>query len=306
MSQRIAVLYGGPSAERDVSLESGETVARALRGRGHEVELIDPLNTPVAEVDWTGFDCAFIALHGTYGEDGTVQRELDVLGVPYTGSGVEASIAAFHKWAAKQRFRGAGVPTPVAQLVADTSGVHTAAGEIGYPLVVKPCSQGSSVGVSIVLKSEDLAAAAEECFRHDTQALVETAIVGEEWTVGLIGQHCLPPIRITPACGFYDYKAKYQDDRTDYHVAGMETPTAFVDELQTLARRACDSLGTTGIARVDFRVDESEQPWVLEVNTVPGFTSHSLIPKAAAAVGMSLGELFESVLPVKRAQRLAG
>ena len=306
MSQRIAVLYGGCSAEREVSLESGRTVADALTARGHAVQLIDPAVTNVAELDREQFDCAFIALHGTYGEDGQVQRELDALGVAYTGSNAEASIAAFHKWTAKQRFSDAGVPTPLARFVAEPADVAAAADHIGYPLVVKPCSQGSSVGVTVVFDSKNLARAAEECFRHDTCGLVETAIVGEEWTVGLIDERCLPPIRITPARGFYDYQAKYSDNRTDYHVADDETPGSLVVGLQTLARQACQSLGTSSITRVDFRVDESGQPWVLEVNTVPGFTSHSLIPKAAAAEGIALGELFESALPIGRTHRLAG
>lgn len=295
--QRIAVLYGGTSAERDVSLRSGQTVAAALAERGHAVELIDPAVTPISEVDWNRFDSAFISLHGTYGEDGQVQHELQAIGVPYTGSDAAASAIAFDKWAAKQRFAAVGVATPAARLVRCADDVVVAAAEIGYPLVVKPCSQGSSVGVTIVREPGTLEVAAEECFRHDTRGLVETAIVGEEWTVGLIDHRPLIPIRITPARGFYDYEAKYRDDRTGYHIADEETSPTLIAELQDVARRAGESLGTSGIARVDFRVDESNQPWVLEVNTVPGFTSHSLIPKAATAEGIDFGELCESMLP---------
>lgn len=304
--QRIAVLYGGPSAEREVSLESGRTVANALAERGYAVTLIDPIVTPVANADWRRFDSAFIALHGTYGEDGDVQRELDAMGVPYTGSNAAASAIAFDKWAAKQRFTDAGVPTPAARLVRAPQGVPAMANEIGFPLVVKPCSQGSSVGVTVVFEPKRLEEAAEECFRHDNRGLVETAIVGEEWTVGLIDRRCLRPIRITPARGFYDYEAKYRDDRTDYDVADDSAPSKLVAALWALAGAACEAVGTSGIARVDFRVDEAGQPWVLEVNTVPGFTSHSLIPKAAAADGISLGELFESVLPRQQSRRRAG
>ena len=306
----IAVLFGGSSAEREVSIESGNAVAAALRSRGHRVELVDPAVTPVAAVDWNRFDAAFIALHGTYGEDGQVQHELDALGVAYTGSSAAASALAFDKNRAKVAFRSANIPTPDSKLISsnDSSEANAlAADRIGYPVVIKPCSQGSSVGVSIVREPGQLAAAIAECFRHDTFGLIERAVLGEEWTVGVIDGQALSPIRIESARDFYDYEAKYNDNRTGYHQADAETAPEQVDALQQVSLRACAALGTSGIARVDLMVDAESKPWVLEVNTVPGFTSHSLIPKAAATAGMSLGELCESVMPGSPGtQRLAG
>lgn len=314
----IAVLFGGSSAEREISIESGNAVAAALTSRGHRVELINPAVTPVAAVDWNRFDTAFIALHGTYGEDGQVQNELDALGVAYTGSSAAASALAFDKNRAKAAFRSARIPTPDSALISSRNlqgnsssnspaANAQAAARIGYPVVIKPCSQGSSVGVSIVREPGQLTAAISECFRHDTFGLIERAVIGEEWTVGVVDDQALPPIRIEAARDFYDYEAKYNDNRTSYHPADSETNPQQIDDLQQVSRHACAALGTSGIARVDLIVDAESKPWVLEVNTVPGFTTHSLIPKAAATAGISLGELCESVMPGRPdSQRLAG
>jgi D-alanine-D-alanine ligase len=306
----IAVLFGGSSAEREVSIESGNAVAAALKSRGHRVELIDPAVTPVAAVDWNCFDAAFIALHGTYGEDGQVQKELDALGVAYTGSSAAASARAFDKNQAKIAFRSANIPTPDSKLISpgDSFEANAQAAElVGYPIVIKPCSQGSSVGVSIVREPSQLAAAITECFRHDAFGLIERAVVGEEWTVGVIGDRALSPIRIESARDFYDYEAKYNDNRTGYHQVDSDTDPKQVDALQQVSLRACAALETSGIARVDLMLDSESVPWVLEVNTVPGFTSHSLIPKAAATAGMNLGELCEAAIPGSPGmQRLAG
>lgn len=307
--QRVAVLYGGSSAEREVSLESGQAVAAALAARGHLVALIDPVTRPVSHVDWSRFDSAFIALHGTYGEDGTVQSELDRLGVSYTGSDAATSALAFDKLQTKRRVHAAGVRTPAYVEIDHRqagSTIEILADQLGYPLVVKPNAQGSSVGVTIVHSRDQLADAVPQCFAHGTRGLLETAVVGEEWTVGLVDQRCLPPIRITSARTFYDYQAKYEDNRTDYHVSDPDSSVPLVKNLQQLAQRACLAVGTSGIARVDFRLCVSGEPWFLEVNTVPGFTSHSLIPKAAAAEGIDLGELCERVLPVRSGVRRAG
>ena len=305
-SHRIAVLFGGSSAEREVSLESGQTVANALRQHGFFADLIDPADTPVKSVDWPAYRCAFVALHGTYGEDGTVQRELDLCGVRYTGSSALASAIAFDKPRAKEVFRKNGLPTPDAATVSrqDSNEVRlNAVARIGVPLVVKPASQGSSVGVTIVVDAADASSAFERCFQYDDVALVERFVRGEEWTVGVIDDRPLPPIRIESAREFYDYEAKYTDDRTGFFV--QSEPSDSGQRLQEISVRACKAIGTAGIARVDLMVDESGAPWILEVNTIPGFTSHSLIPKAASAVGMGLGEMFASVLPVNPDYRRA-
>lgn len=299
MLQSIAILYGGDSAEREVSLESGMAVADALARLGHDTTLIDTRDVPVNCIDWSGFDTAFIALHGTYGEDGGVQADLARLRVPYTGSGIEASRCAFDKLATKAKFAKTGIPTPAYEPIdADEpiEAVCAKAEAIGYPLVIKPARQGSSVGVSIVAEPGQLAAAVELCFQHDTKGLIEKAIIGEEWTVGMINYRCLHPIRIESATEFYDYAAKYQDNRTQYHIANVQTDYKLIDRLQDISRDACANVETSGVARVDFRVDESGQPWVLEINTVPGFTSHSLVPKAAKASGISFPELCRMAL----------
>lgn len=299
-SRRIVVLYGGSSAEREVSLQSGEAVTNALRSLGHRVEPIDPVRTPVRSIQWDRFDSAFIALHGTYGEDGVVQKELDDLGVRYTGSSSAASALAFDKERAKEAFRLAGVRTPASRTISrddNSAELRKAADEIGFPLVVKPCCQGSSVGVTIVLEPPALETAIARCFEHDRRGLIESAVLREEWTVGVFNRRCLTPIRVEPARGFYDYEAKYHDERTSYHLAGTETAEDFVNDLQQISQRACEALGTSGVARVDLMVDDDRRPWVLEVNTVPGFTTHSLIPKAATAAGLTLAELCEAALP---------
>lgn len=311
--RRVAVLYGGTSAERDVSLQSGEAVHAALVSRGHTAELLDVGRTPVDAIAWTEFDCAYIALHGTYGEDGGVQRDLDALGVPYTGSDVRASALAFDKWKAKAAFMAADVATPPAVLIESgsrhslSSQVGTAARRIGYPMAVKPNAQGSSVGVTIVPSEIRIRAAVDQALRYDSRVLIERAIPGEEWTVGLIDRCPLPAIRIEAARLFYDYEAKYLAEDTRYHTADASEQPEFVARLQSTALRACESLSTSGIARVDIRVDECGQPWVLEVNTIPGMTSHSLIPMAAAAAGLSFAELCHRALPaVSTSRRRAG
>lgn len=299
MLQSVAILYGGDSAEREVSLESGAAVAEGLSQLGHRTKLFDVREDPVSSIHWSPFDTAFVALHGTYGEDGGVQAELAQLGVRYTGSSTEASQCAFDKLAAKQRFSEAGIPTPEHRPIHNDDppeSVAAKANEIGYPLVVKPARQGSSVGVSIVSDSTQLKAAVDLCFQHDTKGLIETGIAGEEWTVGLINYRCLRPVQIESATKFYDYKAKYQDDRTQYHVADLESQRQLIGEIQTVSRDACAVVGTSGVARVDLRLDPAGKPWVLEINTVPGFTSHSLVPKAAAASGISFPELCEMAL----------
>lgn len=292
---RIAVLAGGDSDEREISLQSGSAVQQALTAKGHFAMHLDPSFVDVKGVDWRQFDVAFLALHGQFGEDGQVQRILEDAGVPYTGSDATASRLAFSKSAAKERFLQFGVPTPEYSLLHysdEPARVERIAREIGYPLVIKPDCQGSSLGVTIVKSPEGVPAALKHCFHFDSFAVVERAILGTEWTVGLLDDLVMPPIQIETDREFFDWHAKYEDDNTRY-LFDSKLPTHVLSHISDVAKDACRALGTRGMVRVDLRVDEQLNPWVLEVNTIPGYTSHSLVPKAAARMGIEFGELCE-------------
>lgn len=295
---RIAVLAGGDSAEREISLRSGAAVTRALAERGHAVVEIDPATVDLACHDWHGIDVVFIALHGSFGEDGQVQRILEDAGIPYTGSGVQASRLAFSKSASKERFLQHHVPTAPYVLFheSDTADrILRHANSLGFPLVVKPDTQGSSLGVSIVKSPDDLPAALTKCLQFDSFGLLESAVIGTEWTVGLLDGHALPLIRIETSRPFFDFQAKYEDDETLY-IFDCDVAVDVALRIEQTARNACLALGTCGLTRVDLIVDKYQRPWVLEVNTVPGLTDHSLVPKAAARIGLSLGELCERTI----------
>lgn len=295
---RVAVLAGGDSAERSISLKSGAAVATALTERGHEVVVIDPAETSLETYDWSSVDIAFLALHGTFGEDGGVQKILEANNVLFTGSDSEASRLAFSKSAAKERFTLSGIRTPEYALVHrnDSPGrITRQAAEIGYPLVVKPDCQGSSLGVVIVSDESALADAVAQSFALDNFSLLERAIVGAEWTLGVIDDQPLPLIRIGTKHQFFDFEAKYNDDDTEYHF-DESISDEFRNHLTEIGVAACRTLGTQGVARVDIMVDRAGQPWVLEVNTIPGLTDHSLVPKAAARIGLDLGQLCEVVI----------
>ena len=292
---KVLVLCGGPSAEREVSLESGMAVASALQMRGHHVTVFDPVDGKLDRIRPQRFDVAWLALHGRFGEDGTVQMMLDRLGVPYTGSGAETSRLAMSKSATKQRLRGHGVPTPdwsdlyQGQRASD---IEARINSFGYPSVIKPESQGSSLGVSILHDASELPGALAHCFQYGTKGLIETYIPGNEWTVSLIDDNALPPVEIVTAGEFYDFQAKYESEQTIYRFPS-DTERELCHEMKRIARNTCRALGTRGPVRVDLRVDRFKQPWVLEVNTIPGMTPHSLLPKAAAQVGLSFDELCE-------------
>jgi D-alanine-D-alanine ligase len=295
---RIALLAGGDSDERVISLQSGSAVQAALASRGHVVVPIDPADVDLESLDWHQFDIAFLALHGRFGEDGQVQVILDRLGIPYTGSDANASRLAFSKSAAKERLSQFGVPTPPYVLIHyadDAERIRRMVAQVDYPLVVKPDSQGSSLGVTIVRREEDLAAALTHCFHYDSFGIVEQFIAGTEWTVGILDDLVLPPIQIATSREFFDYHAKYEDDATEYH---FETPTprALLTQIKETSADACRALQTRGLARVDLRIDEHQQPWVLEINTIPGLTDHSLVPKAAAKVGIDFAEFCERTI----------
>lgn len=293
--RRIVVLLGGDSSEREISLQSGRAVAEALTERGHAVTCVDPHETQVAQFPWQPGDVAFLALHGRYGEDGQVQRVLERADIPYTGSGPEASRVAFSKSSAKLEFLRYEVPTPAYVTIHQSNSIgrlRRLAEAVGYPLVAKPDQQGSSLGVSLVERPDQLHAALDQVFSFGTLGLLEKAVPGSEWTVGFLDGTPLPPIQIVTPHRFFDFEAKYTADSTGYDFEGS-VPVAQRERIVRAALLACRSAGVTGLSRVDVRVDEAGDPWVLEVNTVPGLTDHSLVPKAAARLGWSLGELCE-------------
>lgn len=295
---RVVVLAGGTSPERDVSLQGGQAVSAALEARGLETAWLDPAEMGVAEFSWRAGDVAFLVLHGEFGEDGQVQTLLETLGIPYTGSDAQASKIAFSKSATKERLQLAHIPTPDSVVInaADSFDfILQRAKALGFPLVVKPDTQGSSLGVSIVFEPNHLPAALSNCFELDHYGLMETYIPGSEWTVGLWNHLPLPPICIETPRGFYDYAAKYTDDGTQYHLEA-KAPPALLEGMKRIAARVGRAVGTSGIARVDFRLDDKLHPWVLEVNTIPGMTDHSLIPKAAAKMGLEFPALCEQIV----------
>ncbi|MDB5385926.1 MAG: D-alanine--D-alanine ligase [Planctomycetaceae bacterium] len=295
---KIAVLLGGDSAEREISLASGAHVVETLLARGHQVCEIDPKFVDLTRFDWAGIDIAFLALHGKYGEDGHVQSILDLLGVPYTGSDAEASRIGISKSATKERLIQQGIPTANYVLIHEsdsTERILAHARSIGFPIVVKPDTQGSSLGVSIVHNAEELPSAVSRCFELDSFGILETAIIGSEWTVGILDESELPAIQISTGRPFFTYEAKYQDDDTGYKF-DYDVPNDVVRRIEQIAHHACRALGTRGLARVDIMLDKLQRPFVLEINTIPGLTDHSLVPKAAARIGWSFAELCERAI----------
>ena len=294
---RVLVLAGGPSSEREISLKSGRAVAQALTDAGHCVSLFDPQLEQLTSIESLRFDVAFVALHGRYGEDGVVPQQLEEIGLPYTGSGPTASALAFSKSDAKARFKERGVATPVAVTFdAEDSPEECVlhAAPLGFPVVVKPDRQGSSIGISFAHNADELVTAIETALTFDAKGVIEAAIIGEEWTVPLLDEMVLPPIRIGTPHAFFDYEAKYLREDTAYEFP-EDTPIDRLNLIVETAQLAAKALGTTSLSRVDLRVDSAGKPWVLEVNTVPGLTDHSLAPKSAARRGMSFSVLCEEV-----------
>jgi D-alanine-D-alanine ligase len=333
---RITVLMGGTSSERDVSLASGIRIVQALRERGYEVKAVDPARGPLGDADERALleavvvkpvppsrdelrrmarealprlfqhlpragetDVVFLALHGGYGEDGTLQSLLDLTGVPYTGSGRLGSGMALDKDVSKQLFRQCGVTTADWMMIrrGEDAGpiADRALREIGLPLIVKPSNEGSTVGLSVVKEADRLAAAIAEAFQYDDEVMIEQFIAGREFTVGILGGEALPPGEIIPKHEIYDYECKY--------TAGMaveEFPakidSAATAQIQDQARRAFAALKLRGYARIDFRMSESGEFFCLEANTLPGMTKTSLIPQAAAAAGISFAELCDRIV----------
>jgi D-alanine-D-alanine ligase len=302
MANKVAVLMGGTSAERDVSLMSGSAVLAGLREAGINAHPIDTRDVSVLTLKEQGFDAAFIALHGRGGEDGTLQAVLEFLQLPYTGSGVMASAITMDKLRTKLLWQGRGLPSGrfvwltrqqyQAGLTAET---RDAIAALGLPLFVKPSCEGSSVGISRVNAAEALPAALDEAFRHDDDVLIEAFLSGAEYTVGIVGDQILPAIRIQTASEFYDYEAKYISDDTQYFCpAGLSAEREA--ELQSLVWDAWRALGCSGWGRVDVMTDGEGNFQLLEVNTSPGMTSHSLVPMAAKEAGMRFSQLVARIL----------
>lgn len=292
---RVAVLYGGGSAEREVSLDTGRAVLGALLARGVDAVGWDPAEHSLSDLATAGFDRVWIALHGPGGEDGAIQGALQWMGLPYSGSGVMASALAMDKVRSKRVFDAAGIPTPDYAVVRDRSHALLAAEDFGYPLILKPACQGSSVGMTKVFDSADLNAAVDLALSFDDVAIVERCIVGDEYTVAVLQGEALPSIRIETPRVFYDYQAKYESDRTRYHCPGTDSEDV-EQRYASLALAAFAELGCSGWGRIDFMTGGDGQPLVLEVNTVPGMTSHSLVPMAAKAAGIDFEELCWRIL----------
>ncbi len=292
------MLAGGESAEREVSLRSGAAVAAGLVSAGHRVRRIDPADCRLEHIDWSGVDVCFIALHGGAGEDGRVQQQLESLGVPYTGSGPQACRLAMSKSAAKRRFVECGVPTPAFVLLDVETPAERLDGRVaplGYPLVVKPESQGSSIGVSLVKGEGELGPALTEIAPLDRCALAEALVRGREFTLAVLDEEPLPLLEIVAAEPIFSYEAKYASSLTEYRL-DFELDAPARAEITRVGLAAAHALGTAGLARVDVMLDQRGAAWVLEVNTVPGMTERSLAPQAARRAGLEFPALVDHLV----------
>ncbi len=294
---KVAVLFGGTSAEREVSLNSGARVLAALQGQGIDAHAFDPATQPLDALK--GYDRAFIALHGRHGEDGTIQGALELMHIPYTGSGVMASALGMDKFRTKLLWQAAGLPVPEYALLTADSDFADIEDELGLPIFVKPAHEGSSIGITKVTEHGRLREAWAEAARHDSLVIAERGVMGGEYTVGIIGRGddmvALPIIRIEPATDWYNYEAKYNRDDTRY-LCPCGLPEAKEMEIRKGALEAFRILGGRGWGRVDFLMDEEGQHCFLEVNTSPGMTDHSLVPMAARVAGMDYPALVRRVL----------
>ena len=292
---RVAVMMGGDSSEREVSLDTGAAVLQALQSKGVAADAWDPADKTMAEFANAKFDRVWIALHGPGGEDGALQGALQWLKVPYTGSGVMASAIAMDKVRSKHLFRAAKIPTPDYAVATSQAEASVVAEQLGFPLIIKPSGQGSSVGMSKVFERAELNHAIDVALQYGDTVLIEQCINGDEFTVAILQGRALPSIRIVTPRVFYDYRAKYESDRTEYVCPGTQN-AAEEQHYADLAVAAFNELGCSGWGRVDFMTGADGQPLVLEVNTVPGMTSHSLVPMAAGKDGIDFEELCWRIL----------
>ena len=302
----VAVLMGGTSAEREISLKSGNAVLAALQRRGVRATAVDPRDGLFAQLEQLAFDRALIVLHGRGGEDGMIQGALEWFGLPYTGSGVLGSAIAMDKLRSKQIWLQMGVPTPPHAVIRKPSELAAFGEQVGFPLAVKPAHEGSSIGMSRLESAADVEAAFNAAIGCDEVVLAERWITGGgEYTASLLGDEVLPFIRLETPRTFYDYEAKYLAANTLYHCpCGL--PTATETELGDVCRQAFDAIDASGWGRVDLILDVDGKPWLLEVNTVPGMTDHSLVPMAAAQTGIEFDELVLRILDTSLDRSLAG
>jgi D-alanine-D-alanine ligase len=298
----IGVLMGGLSKEREISLQSGNAVLDALLTHGYDAVPVDVGKDLTTQLKEKGVEVAFLALHGRYGEDGCVQGLLEILGLPYTGSSVLASALAMDKFLTKEVVRGLGILVPrdffvdggrqdLSQTMAEV--------DLEFPVVVKPCREGSTIGISVVKDRQELESAVQDAAALDSRVLIEEFVAGRELTVGVINQEALPVLEVVTPKGFYDYEAKYQSNDTQYFCPA-DIPEAIAKKLQSQSVALCDRIGCEGVARADFILNQAGEAYFLEVNTLPGMTSHSLVPKAAQAAGLSFSDLVEKILSTAR------
>lgn len=299
--KRITVILGGLSKEREVSLKTGTTIFDVLKAAGYRVSCFDPGREPLRRLSPQTTDIAFVALHGHYGEDGRMQGFLETLGIPYTGAGVLASALCFDKWRTKLFLKGYAVPMPASWLYTTDQDVAAFIRDNGIkpPVVTKPNREGSSIGMTIVHHPKDLPAAILMAGRFCDEVLVERYVDGKEVTVGVLSGTALPSVEIAPRSGFYDYEAKYTAGKTAYFVPARIRP-ATESLIKKMSEDIVRFLGCRGAPRVDFMLDREERPYFLEVNTIPGMTATSLLPKAARGAGMSFLELCEEILSSAR------
>lgn len=286
---------GGRSAEREISLMSGNAVLAALKRKAVDAHAFDTRDRDLHELRSQGFDRVFVALHGRYGEDGTVQGALELMGIPYTGSGVMASSLAMDKWRTKLVWIAASIPTPRFVMLEAGSDFKAVANDLGLPLIVKPSREGSTIGLTKVTRAQDVETAYRKAEEYDDMVLAEEFIAGAEVTASILGEQALPLIRIEAPGGSYDYQAKYFSDETRYFCpSGL--PPAQESRIQALALRASRILDCRGWGRVDVMLDAKGEPYLLEANTVPGMTGHSLVPMAAKEAGITFDDLVVRIL----------
>jgi D-alanine-D-alanine ligase len=290
---KVAVLLGGKSAERTISLNSGSAVLAALKRGGVDAHAFDPAEKPLHDLE--RFDRVFIALHGRFGEDGTVQGALELMGIPYTGSGVMGSSLSMDKWRTKLIWQATKVVTPAFELLNEQSDFAAIEAKLGLPVFVKPANEGSSIGISKVKQAGGLRAAFEVAAKYDPLVIAEQFVGGGEYTVGILGDRALPIIRIMPANEFYDYEAKYLRDDTQY-LCPCDLSNDVEKKVQAEALQAFRVLGGSDWGRVDFLMDAAGKHYFLEVNTSPGMTDHSLVPMGAKAAGISFDDLVLQIL----------
>ncbi|MCK4950934.1 MAG: D-alanine--D-alanine ligase [Gammaproteobacteria bacterium] len=292
---KVAVLMGGLSAEREISLKSGHSVLDALLMQGIDAHAIDADKGVIEKLLQGGYDRVFIILHGRGGEDGVIQGAIETLGLPYTGSGVLGSALCMDKLRSKQIWADTGISTPEYSLLKEDSEFDEIGGRLGFPLIVKPVHEGSSIGMSLVKEPGSFRDAWKLACEYDHEVIAEYWVDGDEYTAAILGRDVLPLIRLETDREFYDYEAKYIGKQTNY-ICPCGLDAELENELQNLALSAFDVVGAGGWGRVDFMLDKDQQPWLIEVNTVPGMTDHSLVPMAAKAAGINFNELVWKIL----------